>query len=110
DQHGRRDHDDHHQHADEEPEGLVLGPERVQHYLTVRVPSMPASRWPGTEQKNVYLPGLTSTLMSDEAPPLTTGPFWLTPGPSRAMLWPVLDLLTDLISSAPAGDSAASTV
>ena len=30
--------------------------------LTVSVPSMPASRWPGTVQKKVYLPGLRSTV------------------------------------------------
>ena len=30
-------------------------------HLTVSVPSMPPSRWPGTEQKNVYSPGLRST-------------------------------------------------
>ena len=33
-------------------------------YLTVSVPSMPPSRWPGTEQKNVYSPGFRSTSTS----------------------------------------------
>ena len=55
-------------------------------YLTVSLPSMPPSRWPGTEQKKVYVPGLRSTV-TFEAPPLeTTGPFSSTPLPSMAML------------------------
>src|SRR3954451_25357934 len=58
-----------------------------QRYLTVSLPTMPPSRWPGTEQKNVYSPGLRSTVTSEVAPPLTTGPFSLRPLPSTAMLW-----------------------
>jgi hypothetical protein len=41
-------------------------------HCTVNVPSMPAWRWPGTEQKNLYVPGLrlTETLF---APPENVG-------------------------------------
>ena len=31
-------------------------------YLTVRVPCIPASRWPGTVQKKTYLPGARSAV------------------------------------------------
>ena len=38
------------------------GPAAERRYLTVSVPYMPAARWPGTSQKNVYLPGLRLSL------------------------------------------------
>src|SRR5882757_5741862 len=34
----------------------LRGSDRGYCYLTVRVPSIPAWRWPGTEQKYVYVP------------------------------------------------------
>ena len=71
---------------------------------------MPPSRWPGTEQKNVYSPGLTSALTFETPPFLTTGPFSLTPLPSIAMLWSTEDLFSESISSAPAGASAVPNV
>ena len=67
---------------------------------------MPPSRWPGTEQKNVYSPALTSALTFDTPPFLTTGPSSLTPPPSSAMLWSTADSFSESISSAPAGASA----
>ena len=72
-------------------------------HSTVSVPSMPPSRWPGTEQKNVYSPGWTSTSISDTSPSPTTSPSSLTPPPSSAMLWSVGDSLGERIVSAPAG-------
>ena len=47
---------------------------------------MPPSRWPGTEQKNVYSPGWRSTVNSETPPLSTTSPFSSTPLPSTAML------------------------
>ena len=66
-------------------------------YLTVIVPTMPAARWPGTVQKNVYLPGLRLA-ETVEVPPLATIlPTWLTPLPLIAMSCGVEDLLSMLI-------------
>ncbi len=75
-------------------------------HLTVSLPSMPPSRWPGTEQKNVYSPALTSAETLETPPSLTTSPSSLTPLPSSAMLWSTEDLFSESISSEPAGASA----
>src|SRR5438445_589106 len=45
---------------------------RSARYWTVSVPSIPAWRWPGTEQKNLYVPGLSVT-DSVFAPPVKVG-------------------------------------
>ena len=71
---------------------------------------MPPSRWPGTEQKNVYSPGLTSAVILETPPFLTTSPSSLTPSPSIAMLWSVDDLFCESISIEPAWASAGRTV
>src|SRR4051812_45609131 len=39
-------------------------------YLTVSVPTMPASRWPGTSQKYVYFLPASSVALNDEVPDL----------------------------------------
>src|SRR3954463_13811295 len=78
-------------------------------HLTVRVPFMPACSCPGTEQKKVYFPGLTSTEIVETFPPEMTGPFWFTPLPWRETLCGVLDLFCESISSLPEGVVAAPT-
>ena len=45
-------------------ERLAPAPARRQRYLTVSVPSIPAMRCPGTEQKNLYVPALRSSVRS----------------------------------------------
>jgi hypothetical protein len=42
-------------------------------YLTVSVPSIPAWRWPGTEQKYVYLPRFSAALKTLVPPPENVG-------------------------------------
>jgi len=46
--------------------------------LTVSVPFMPPAAWPGTVQRNVYVPGF-SVAVTDLVPPVKTGvaaTFW----------------------------------
>jgi hypothetical protein len=45
------------------PRGAVVFPRRAKNadQLTVSVPCIPAIRWPGTLQKNVYVPGFSVT-------------------------------------------------
>src|SRR4051812_26229246 len=89
------------------PAGCRASARRHRPYLTVRVPSMPASRWPDTVQKNWYLPGLRST-STVETPPLeTTLPTSLTPAPETAMSWGTEDLFCESTVSLPAGAVAA---
>ena len=74
---------------------------RRRRYLTVIVPTMPAARWPGTVQKNVYLPGLRLALTVEVPPPDTILPTWLTPAPLIAMSCGVEDLFIMLIVTWP---------
>ena len=39
--------------------------------MTVRVPSIPDSRWPGIEQKKTYSPGSSSAVAAALSPPVT---------------------------------------
>ena len=69
--------------------------------MTVIWPTIPACRWASTEQKNVYVPGLSVTL-SVEVPPLeTTGPLWLSPLPWMEMSCGTEDLLGDWMVTGP---------
>ena len=71
-------------------------------YLTVSLPSMPPSRWPGTVQKNVYVPGLRSAENCETPPLVTISPLSLTPLPSIAMSCCVVCGFSDLIVTWPA--------
>src|SRR3954447_1465158 len=93
--------------ADMDRLGAATRPARPPAHFTVSVPSLPAWRWPGTVQKNWYLPAFTSTLTFETPPSLTTGPASLTPAPSIAMLCAVEDLFGESTSSAPVGASPA---
>ena len=64
---------------------------------------MPPSRWPGTEQKNVYSPGCRLAENSDVPPPWTTSPFSLTPLPSTAMSCGTDCGFSDVTRTSPAG-------
>src|SRR4051794_2708003 len=70
-------------------------------YLTVNVPCIAACRWPGTVQKNVYLPGLRVTLNEETLPPVTIGPLPLTPLPWIAMSCGVEEAFLDAMVVGP---------
>lgn len=84
--------------------GVGVGRDRDVGQLTVSVPTMPPWRWPGTLQKNVYLPGLSVTVRV-LAPPWNVGvapttaplvPFWMV------KLWPTGAMLVKLKLTFPA--------
>ena len=73
-------------------------------YLTVRVPSIPAWRWPGTEQKYVYLPRFSAALRTLVPPPENVGvlPTVLPLAVCNTTLCGSADALVNVIVTVPA--------